>query len=153
MSKNVNYFLHSVKRNMHTSQTYEMQQFILSTQIADFVCIGLILLKTLCKTRQIWKITRILDSDDSIYAWSYNYRYLACSFELKLQKCIEVVKCLHSPTQNCIVIDNSAKPASCSHNIPCFLCILDAVQLVLLKRALEQRNPRICDKFHSSRTN
>ena len=99
--------------------------------------------------KQICKTTRIVDSDGSIYVWSYDYRYLARWSERKLQKCIEVAKCFYLPTQNCRPRHNSAKPAPCSKNIKCFVRINDAVEIAPLKRAPEQQNSYICDTFRS----
>ena len=94
-------------------------------------------------------MTRIVDSDGSIHAWSYNYRYLARCSKGKLRKCIEVAKCLYSSAQNFRASSNSAKPASCSKNIQCFVGIIDGAKLAPLKCALEQQNTHICDIFPS----
>jgi len=107
------------------------------------------LIKRVGNLQQIRKTTRIVDSDGSMYVWSYNYRYLARGLNRKLQKCIDVAKCRYLPTQNPRVTRTFAKPSSCSENMHCFVRINDAMKIAPLKRALEQQNPYICDKSSS----
>ena len=111
------------------------------------------LIKRVGNLQQIRKTTRIVDSDGSMYVWSYNYRYLARGLNRKLQKCIDVAKCLYLPTRIRTAIRNFAKPSSCSHKNTCFQGAAEAMKCALLSCAANRKFTHICNEFHSDCTN